>query len=373
MRVLRVITILEPGGAQLAVARLDSDLRRRGIATRVLAGSATPEGLDLLRSVGIDVEHWIEQPPLHSARASPELQYACSKEFAAWLRPRLLDADLVHAHMFGGWWAAAMAMPARVPLVASEHNAVRWPGAPRHGEMRAALARIDRFFAHGPATRRMVRELGYPRERLRRGISPIEAGRPRPLAGLPSPRIVFAGRLHEEKGADLLIEAVGRMRKPPATLLLGDGPAMGELRRQAARLGLEGVRFCGWRPGVGRWLAGAAACVVPSRHEAWSQTAVLAMRLGVPVIGTAVEGLPRTLSRRRGVLVPPEDPEALAGAIEDVLGGRVRPDLRGARRYAASFTPARVATVYADEYRALSRERVAPSVRAVATAPVVAG
>jgi glycosyltransferase involved in cell wall biosynthesis len=205
----------------------------------------------------------------------------------------------------------------------------------------------------------MVLELGYPRDRLRRGASPIEPGVPRPRAGLPSPRIVFAGRLHEEKGPDLLLDAVARMREPRATLMLGDGPALAPLRRKAKVLGLERiVRFCGWRSAVGAWLAGASVCAVPSRYDAWSQTAVLAMRLGVPVVGTAVEGLRATLGSRRGVLVPSEAPDALAAAIEDVLSGRRRPDLGRARRYAEAFTPARVTSAYAHEYATLVADGV---------------
>jgi glycosyltransferase involved in cell wall biosynthesis len=65
--------------------------------------------------------------------------------------------------------------------------------------------------------------------------------------------------------------------------------------------------------------------VVPSREESWSQSAVLALGLGVPVVGTAVDGLARTLGQGRGVLVPPEDPRAHAGALSRVLGGE-RPD-----------------------------------------------
>ncbi|MGH2961853.1 MAG: glycosyltransferase [Solirubrobacterales bacterium] len=362
MRVVRVVAILEVGGAQLAIARLSRELRRLGVRTRVLAGSATQHGIDLLRRAGIEVEVWSDEHPLPSAVARPELQYACSEGFAEWLRPRLREADLVHAHMFGGWWAAAKAVPMRVPLAASEHNAVRWPGAPRHNEMRDAIERVDRFFAHGPATTRMVLALGYPRDRLRSGISPIEAGRPGPLPGLPASRIVFAGRLHEEKGPDVLLDALGRLPEPPPTLILGDGPALATLRRQAAALGVgRRVRFCGWRPDVGPWLAGASLCVVPSRHEAWSQTAVLAMRLGVPVVGTAVEGLPITLGSRRGVLVPPDHPDALARTIDDVLHGRRRPDLRRARRYAAAYTSARVASVYAREYATLLSPRLPES------------
>jgi glycosyltransferase involved in cell wall biosynthesis len=373
MRMVRVMAILEPGGAQLSIVRLSRQLRHHGIETTVLAGAATPRGLELVAGEGIDVDAWTEQGPVRAPGASPELQYACSEEFAGWLRPRLAGAELVHAHMFGAWWAAANAVPDGIPLAASEHNAVRWPGAPLHDEMRTALRRVDRFFAHGPATHEMALGLGFPRARLRSGISAIEPGSPRPRPGLPSPRIVFAGRLHDEKGPDVLLDALDRLREPPATLLLGDGPALAALRRRVAALARPTVvRFCGWRSEVGPWLAGASACVVPSRHEAWSQTAVLAMWLRVPVVGTAVEGLPITLGSRRGVLVPPERPDALARAIEDVVRGRVLPDLRRARRYAAAFTLARVAATYAREYRVLASPRAPREVVRSAELPLTA-
>jgi glycosyltransferase involved in cell wall biosynthesis len=75
--------------------------------------------------------------------------------------------------------------------------------------------------------------------------------------------------------------------------------------------------------------------VVPSREEPWSQSALLALGLGVAVVGTAVDDLAHTLGGGRGVLVPPEDPRALAGALSRVLAGerprpRPRPGLRPA-------------------------------------------
>jgi hypothetical protein len=63
--------------------------------------------------------------------------------------PRLASADLVHAHMFGAWWAAAQVVPSRVPLVAGEHNAYNRPGEPRDHELRGALLRVDRPYAQG--------------------------------------------------------------------------------------------------------------------------------------------------------------------------------------------------------------------------------
>jgi len=70
----------------------------------------------------------------------------------------------------------------------------------------------------------------------------------------------------------------------------------------------------------------------------------------VPVVGTAVDGLARTLGSGRGVLVPPDDPPALAAALFAVLGGE-RPDPRPGRAYARQFTPSAVAAVYLGAYR----------------------
>ncbi len=66
--------------------------------------------------------------------------------------------------------------------------------------------------------------------------------------------------------------------------------------------------------------------------------------LGVPVAGTAVDGLARTLGEGRGVLVPPEDPRALAGALSRVLAGE-RPGPALGRAYARQFTPSAAAAV----------------------------
>ena len=126
-----------------------------------------------------------------------------------------------------------------------------------------------------------------------------------------------------------------------------------ELRRRVTRLRIERrVHFEGWRDAPAGWIAGASVCVIPSRFDAWSQTATLAMSLRVPVVGTAVEGLPGVLGDGRGVLVAPDDPAALADAIEGILSGRMTTDLR-ARLYAHRFSPQAVAARYAAAYREL--------------------
>ena len=346
LTVARVIGVLERGGAQLSALRLSAALRSEGFVTRLYAGDATDEGIELAASFDIPVETFARDA---------HLQWVPSGDFAAWLRPRLAGADLVHAHMFGAWWAAAAAMPDEVPLVASEHNAVTWPYGDHVSQARAAVARISAFFAHGPAARAFADSLGVPAERLFEGRSIIEGFDARALPGLPSPRVTFAGRLHPEKGPDVLLEALALLRDPPATLLLGDGPLRESLTARSLALGLaDRVHLPGWVRSPGSYIAGATVHVVPSREEAWSQSAVLAMGLQVPVVGTAVEGLPATLAQGRGVLVPSEDPEELAHAIDELLHGRGVPDPVSGRVYAERFTPERIAPYYADTYRRLT-------------------
>jgi glycosyltransferase involved in cell wall biosynthesis len=161
---------------------------------------------------------------------------------------------------------------------------------------------------------------------------------------------VFAGSLHADDGPDLLLDALMLLRVPLPAVMLGSGPLERRLRRSARRRGLD-VRFCGWPPDAARHIAGSAACVVPARRAASAETAVRAMWLGVPVIASAVDALPSAIGSNRGVLVPPEDPEALAAAITDVLQGNLPVDRAEARDYALRFTPERVAQAYAREYR----------------------
>jgi glycosyltransferase involved in cell wall biosynthesis len=346
VRLTTVIAKLEPGGAQLSALRKALALRAHGIDSHVIAAEATAPGIGLFGAHGIGVEVW--------GRCTG-MQYACRPDFAEWLRPRLARAEIVHAHMFGAWWAAARAVRPGVPLVASEHNALSWPGRARRAEMCEALGRVDLFYAHGPLAREQVLAAGAEPWRVREGLSPVPfSGALAPRAGTASRRVVFAGRLHREKGADVLVEALGLLGDPPPAFVLGSGPEEEALRQRAVELGLaERITFAGWQDDPAAWIAGAAAFVVPSRCDAWSQAAVAAMGLRVPVIASDAEGLPALVARGRGVLVPAGDPNALAEAIRAIADGGVRPDLEGALAYAAAHSPERVARVYAGDYAEL--------------------
>lgn len=348
-RVARVIGKLERGGAQLSALRLSAALRSHGFVTHLYAGEATAEGLELAAAFGV---------PVDTFGGHGHLQWVPSTAFVEWLRPRVAGADLVHAHMFGGWWAAAAAMPAGMPLIASEHNAMTWPHGDHLAQARAAAGRVSAFFSHGPAARTFADSLGVPADRIHEGRSIIERDDAPAVRGLPHPRVTFAGRLHPEKGPDVLLEALGMLPDPPMTLLLGDGPLRASLEARSIALGLgDRVVLPGWVRSPGSYVAGASVHVVPSREEAWSQSAVLALGLQVPVVGTDVEGLPTTLGQGRGVIVAPEDPAELARAIDELLHGRGVPDPVAGREYAERFTAERIAPYYADTYRRLIRPR----------------
>jgi glycosyltransferase involved in cell wall biosynthesis len=342
--IARVVSKLELGGAQLSLLRVARALADRGHETRLFAGTATPAGVELARAFGLEPE---------VMGSDTDLQWHCDPAFADWLGPRLADtdADIVHAHMMGSWWAAAGSVGVDVPLFASEHNGYSHWGEPPWAAMAEVAGRIDRFYAHGPGARGGAARVGVPTDRIRRGISPVAGMSSARRGGLPTPRIVFSGRFSPDKGPDVLIDAVARMAAPPPVLMLGAGVLEGDLRAQVVEASLEDVvTFCGWIEEPGPWVAGAAVQVCPSRDESFSQTAVLAMALGVPVVGTDVDGFPETLADGRGVIVPVDDPAALAAALEGVLGGALRTNTIEAQVWARQFEVGRVADVYEQAY-----------------------
>jgi glycosyltransferase involved in cell wall biosynthesis len=169
-------------------------------------------------------------------------------------------------------------------------------------------------------------ERGFPRDRLaviRSGVDfGIEAGVP---PQLPPGYVLFAARFVEKKGAAYLIEAVrllqARGRELPL-VLIGEGPLADELKRQAG--GLKNVLFRGWVPNreLRRWMADAMAVCVPScaaetgDAEGLPTVVIEALAAGTPVVGSRHAGIVEAVAHERtGLLVPPQDPDAIAAAL----------------------------------------------------------
>lgn len=150
------------------------------------------------------------------------------------------------------------------------------------------------------------------------------------LAQAPTPppstsQFVCVGRLCEQKGQLLLVQAVHRLREQGVhvnLVLAGDGEMRAEVEALISRLGLsDRVRITGWIGGeeVKREIMAARALVLPSFAEGLPVVLMEAMALGRPVITTYIAGIPELVVDGCGWLIPAGDVQALAEAIRGVL------------------------------------------------------
>jgi glycosyltransferase involved in cell wall biosynthesis len=150
------------------------------------------------------------------------------------------------------------------------------------------------------------------------------------------PRIVNVGRLHEQKGQMLLVEAFARVveKHPDAELVLvGDGELRREIEQAIDRLGIrKNVRITGWASNtrVREELESGRCLVLPSFAEGLPVVIMEALALARPVLSTYVAGIPELVDGGAGWLVPAGSVDALAEAIDEVLAADVSAlDARG--------------------------------------------
>lgn len=139
--------------------------------------------------------------------------------------------------------------------------------------------------------------------------------------------IVTIGRLSPEKGLDILLVAYARQFGSDhgvRLILVGDGPEMAELKLLTDRLGIaEQVAFAGFTTDVARYYAAADLFVMSSHTEGFPMALLEAMAWGLPVLASAVGGIPDIVENGKdGCLVPPGDEEQLASAMGNLLNNR---------------------------------------------------
>jgi glycosyltransferase involved in cell wall biosynthesis len=204
----------------------------------------------------------------------------------------------------------------------------------RVGGLRARFLRITRNLALRSARRVFCPSaymldvaLGWGLDASRVSVLPNPAPELPPLPGrdelrreleLDGRALVFAGRLGPQKALGVALEAVAAV-PDVALVVAGDGPERQALERRSAELAVEDrVRFLGGvsREDVLRLFSAADAAVLPSAWENFPHTVVEALAVGCPVIATSVGGVPEVVrDGENGLLVPPNDPPALAAAI----------------------------------------------------------
>lgn len=221
--------------------------------------------------------------------------------------------------------------------------------APIEAELASAgipRGRIHRI-ANGVDTRRFAPAPAAERERLRAVLG---------LAA-PGPLAVYSGRLAPEKGVDVLLEAwalLSRSRLAPTLCVVGDGPEREPLLARARSLGIaRAVRFPGAVEDPSAWLRAADVFVLPSRAEGLSVALLEAMACGLAVVATDVGGTREVAPEGTALLVPAEDPQALAAALRRSLRGGEEAAGRGAAaraRVAREYGIAQVARRHLDLY-----------------------
>ena len=332
LRGRRVVEVLatSAGGVGTHVRTIVPAITAAGACVGVCGAPAT-EQLFGFSSVGADF-----RPVGISSGLAP----VADGRAVAQLRRATAGADLVHAHgLRAGLVAAAarrLAGERARPLVLTLHNALQESSGPRQRLLRAVegltIRGADLVLAVSSDLADNARRLGARDVRVVPALAPPLPPAARTRAEVRDelgvdegrPLVVAVGRLHPQKGYDLLFDAVarwergGKLQPAPLVAIAGDGPLEAELAERVRSERLP-ILLLGRRSDVADLLGAADLCVLPSRWEGSPFTAQEALRAGTPLVSTRAGGIPELVGSG-AELVPVGDAAALADAVVRVLG-----------------------------------------------------
>jgi glycosyltransferase involved in cell wall biosynthesis len=331
MRIAYIITRADAvGGATIHVRYLARAMRDRGHDVLVLVGGRGPV-TDQLKAAGVPFRslRYLRRAinPLRDFFAYVEL-LAALQEF----RPELVSTHTAKA----GWLGRAAAHRLGVPGLYTPHG---WPVAGRFSPGLGALYTLAEQAVERWTT--AVICVSKSEERLALAKHIVDSNRlyvvhngvrdvPPEFRAAPAcdpVRICCVARFESPKDHATLLVALAALRGRAWSLdLIGDGPAEARIRRLSERLGIaERVRFRGYQAEPEPVLATAQIFVLATRSEASPRSVLEAMRAGLPVVASDVGGLRESVEEGvTGLLVPPQDPSALAAAIDSLLSNAGR-------------------------------------------------
>lgn len=368
LHVVHGVLSLELGGLERLVVDLVKAGRDRGYRSSIvcidrpgqLAVAATALGAQV-HCLGTESER-----PLASARARALFEQ--------------IKPDVLHTHQIGALWHLGRALgPARRPAVVhTEHSDhVRmargmraklrsrwwWHAAGRHADafccVSEDIARSARRWGTVDAAKVSVIANGVDT-----GLydDPAQRMRIREQWGIPADARVIGmvGRLNEVKRQDLMLRAFAQLQanQPGLWLLLvGDGPEREPLQKLALELGIAGrTRFAGYQPRTEHYYPAMDLFASSSRHEGLPLSLLEAWACGLPVVSSAVGGIPQVVEHgRTGLLFAEGDQAALVESVRKLLDN---PDLAagigaaGRNQVLAKYSLQRVADQYEQRYRA---------------------
>jgi len=332
LRITYLITDSGVGGTEKMLAALIRGLDRTRFEPSLLALKPLGETARELAAEGIPVKSL-------GLPATVSLPYLLALPGAFWKlrrellrrRPDILHCFLFQANLLGRLAAGFSGVPANlssIRVIEAEHRFL----LPLD---RITSGWVTRYTAVGEAVRRFaIEQLKLDPARVKtipngidlRAFAGLEAEPVRREFRIPAaaPLIGMMGRLHAQKGVDIFLQAVSKLRADfpeLKALVIGEGPDRGALERLAASLDLSAaVIFTGLRHDGPALLTALDLFVLPSRYEGMPNVVLEAMAAGKAVVAAAVGAVPELVQEgRTGLLVPPEDPEALARAIRALL------------------------------------------------------
>jgi glycosyltransferase involved in cell wall biosynthesis len=342
IRVTTMVDSLLAGGAERVAVEVACGLDRARFEPHVLVTRGDGPLRDLLDAAGVPVtilgrDDALDLVPWRQAH-----------------RHLVRNADLLHSHKFGSnAWGALLSRTARVPLVVHEHNFSEVASRSRRFiDRRWIASRAGRVLCVSDSVADVERACGVPERLIEvvpngvhlnaawpRGASRAELG----IEGR-SFTVGIVGRLRPEKAHEVLLEAIGELARSGRDVrlcIVGDGPRRADLQLLAGKLGIASrVSWAGERRDAATLASAFDVAVVCSHWEGLPLAALEAMAAGVPLVATAVGGLPDLLRDDAGTLVKPADPSALSDAIRRLL------DDPSARDRIASAGRERVAELY---------------------------
>src|SRR5256885_5660485 len=362
--VLHVMAPAEVGGPEHVAQALASGQRSAG--HRVSGAAVLGEGarahpfLGPLAAAGVDVY------PLRVPLKAYFRERAAVVDICRRTRP-----DLVHTHGHRVDVVDAGAVRRLgIPTVTTVHGFTGgdWKNRLYERLQRRAFRRLEAVVAVSRPPADELARAGVPAARLHvvpnawpAREEPLPRDQARQALAVPPGRfhLGWVGRLTAEKGADVLLAALGLLTDLPLVAsVLGAGRERARLEAAANRQDLGGcVRWFGNRPGAGRLFSAFDAFVLSSRTEGTPIVLFEAMAARGPIVAPAVGGVPDVVSSQEALLVPPDDPAALAEAIRGVRSdpaGAAARARRARERLARAFAVGPWLARYEQIYRGVS-------------------